>query len=112
MDPSLKRSDKELCKLSSFGKSCPWIFLDFRTGPKEKIYKITHKVPGQKCFKGKAVEAVGQKLKEFMKQFALEDGDLQLDELSCHDHRYAYEHETAASICTEPFAEKQLQHLI
>lgn len=78
----------------------------------ETIYKITLKVPGQKCFKGKAVEAVGQKLKEFMKQFALEDGDLQLDELSCHDQRYAYEHETAASICTEPVAKRQLQHLI
>ena len=88
--------------------------MDFRTGPKEngKIYKITHTEPGQKCFKGKAVEAVGQKLKEFMKHFALEDGDLQLDELSCDDHRYAYEHETAASICTEPVAKRQLQHLI
>lgn len=73
----------------------------------EKIYTIIDPEKGQKSFKGKAVCAVGQKLKDFMAKFNLTDGlhgDLELDELDCHDQRYAYDLETAASICTEPFA--------
>eukprot|EP00435_Cladocopium_sp_Y103_P019865 s3477_g4.t2 len=78
-----------------------------RLEAEEKIYTIIDPEKGQKSFKGKAVCAVGQKLKDFMAKFNLTDGlhgDLELDELDCHDQRYAYDLETAASICTEPFA--------
>ena len=49
-------------------------------------------------------------LKHFMKEFRLEDEDFEFEELACDF--FEYKQPMAASICTVPFAQKQLRRLM